>query len=341
MEYRPLGRTGMQVSPYALGTMMFGSAGNPDHGECVRIIHAALDRGIDFVDTADMYSDGESEVIVGTALRDRRDDVILATKGHFPLADGPNRSGNGRRYLIRAVDASLERLQTDYIDLYQVHRPDWHTDLEETLGALTDLVRQGKLRAFGCSTYPAHELVEAHHVAERRGLMRFRTEQPPYNLLARGIERDLLPVAERLGLGVLTWSPLGFGFLTGRYRLGAEPVRAEGRAKLRPGWFDTGDPSVRRKLEVTEQLAAIADDLGCGLPALAVRFPLSHRAVTSVIIGPRTMDQLDGLPVDGHALDDATLDRIDAIVPPGTDLYAPQGSAEVPWLRDASLRRAR
>jgi len=339
--YRPLGRTGLEVSPYALGAMMFGAAGNPDHDDCIQIIHAALDRGINLIDTADMYSTGESEIIVGKALRGRRDDVILATKGHFPLSDGPNRSGNSRRHLIRAVGASLQRLGTDYIDLYQIHRPDWNTDLEETLGVLTDLVRQGTIRAFGCSTFPAHDLVEAHHVALQRGLMRFRTEQPPYNLLARGIERDLLPVAERLGMGVLTWSPLAFGFLTGRYRLGDPEVKPEGRSALRPAWFDPRDAVVRRKLEVVEQLVAIADDVGVSLPALAAAFPLSHRAVTSVVLGPRTMAQLTSL-LDGPevTLDDAVLDRIDEIVPPGTDVYAPNQTFDPPWLRDPRQRRS-
>jgi aryl-alcohol dehydrogenase-like predicted oxidoreductase len=294
----------MSVSPVALGTMMLGSAGNPDHDECVRIVHRALDRGINFLDTADMYSGGECEEIVGAALTGRRDDVILATKGHFPLADGPNRSGNSRRYLTRAVEASLRRLDTDYIDLYQVHRPDWTTDLEETLAVLTDLVRAGKIRAFGCSTFPAHEIVEAHHVAERRGLHRFRTEQPPYNILARGIERDVLLVAERCGMGVVTWSPLGFGFLTGRYRKGATPPVA-GRASMRPEWFDPADPVTARKLDIVEQLVGLSSAVGCTLPALATSFPLAHRAVTSVIIGPRTPEQLeDSLATMDLRLDD-------------------------------------
>ncbi|RRR98484.1 aldo/keto reductase [Glycomyces terrestris] len=337
MQYAPLGRTGMTVSRYALGTMMFGSAGNTDHDECTRIVHTALEAGINFVDTADMYSTGESERIVGAALRGRRDDVILATKGHFALEEGLNRSGNSRRHLLNAVDASLRRLGTDWIDLYQVHRPDWSTDLEETLGVLTDLVREGKIRAFGCSTFPAHELVESHRVAEARGLMRFRTEQPPYNLLARGIERDVLPVAERWGMGVLTWSPLGFGFLTGHHRAGAAD---SARARLRPAWFDPENPEVARKLAVAEQLAQVADDLGRPLPALATAFPLAHRAVTSVITGVRTLEQLDAtLKHVDLVLDDATLDRLDAIVPPGTDVYDPQSPMPLPWLTDPALRR--
>jgi aryl-alcohol dehydrogenase-like predicted oxidoreductase len=338
--YVPFGRTGMAVSPFALGTMMLGSAGNPDHDDCVRIVRTALEGGINFVDTADMYSAGESEVITGKALAGCRDDVILATKGHFALDEGPNRSGNSRRYLTRAVEASLRRLGTDYIDLYQVHRPDWDTDVEETLGLLTDLVREGKIRAFGCSTFPAHEIVESHRVAQARGLMRFRSEQPPYSLLARGIERDVLPVAERWGMGVLTWSPLAFGFLTGRYRKGAE-APTDGRAALRPQWFDPADPVTARKLDVVEQLVDVAGAAGCTLPALATAFPLAHRAVTSVIIGPRTLDQVEtSLTTMDLRLGDDVLDRIDEIVPPGTDVYSPQdGSLVLPWLAQAYLRR--
>jgi aryl-alcohol dehydrogenase-like predicted oxidoreductase len=339
MQHRPLGRTGISVSPYALGTMMLGAVGNPDHDEGVRIIHTALDHGINFLDTADMYSAGESETIVGKALQGRRDDVVLATKGHFPLEDGPNRSGNSRRYLTRAVEASLTRLGTDHIDLYQVHRPDWTTDLEETLGVLGDLVRAGKIRAFGTSTYPAFEIVEAHRVAETRGLMRPRTEQPPYNVLARGIERDVLPVAQRWGMGVLTWSPLGFGFLTGRHRKGAASPTG-GRAALRPSWFDPSDPVTARKLDVVEQLSAVADEAGCTLPELATAFPLAHPAVTSVIIGPRTLDQLEAsLAGAALQLDDDVLDRIDEIVPPGTNVYEPNASLDVPWLDDPSALR--
>ncbi|WP_435743964.1 aldo/keto reductase [Microbacterium sp. PMB16] len=342
LPHRLLGRTGISVSPFALGTMMFGFIGNGDHDDSVRIIHSALDRGIDFVDTADMYSTGESEIIVGKALKGRRDNVVLATKGHFPLDDdpAPNTSGNSRRYLIRAVEASLRRLGTDYIDLYQVHRPDWDTDIEETLGVLTDLVRAGKIRAFGSSTFPAHEMVHADQVARERHLMRFRTEQPPYNILDRGIEAEVLPVAERLDMGVLTWSPLAFGFLTGRYRKGVE-VESAGRSALRPAWFDPTDPTTARKLDIVEQLVEVADGIGVSLPALAVAFPLAHRTVTSVIIGPRTMEQLDAALENADlVLDDATLDRLDEIVPPGTSIYN-ASPPSYPWLTDPTRRRRR
>ncbi|MFF7711609.1 aldo/keto reductase [Streptomyces sp. NPDC007988] len=340
MRHRILGGTGIQVSPYCLGTMMFGSVGNADHDECVRIIHAALDEGINFVDTADMYSAGESETIVGKALRGRRDDVVLATKVHFPMGEGPNRGGNSRRWIVREVEDSLRRLGTDWIDLYQVHRPDHTTDVEETLSALTDLVRQGKIRAFGCSTFPADEIVEAHHVARERGLQRFRTEQPPYSLLARGVERHVLPVAQRLGMGVLTWSPLASGFLTGRYRKGRALDLSSGRPTLHPDRFDPSAPRTAAKLDAVERLVALAGDVGCTLPQLAVAFPLAHPAVTSVIIGPRTMEQLrstlQGLSVE---LDDAVLDRIDDIVPPGTDVYPPDGVWTPPSLATPGLRR--
>jgi aryl-alcohol dehydrogenase-like predicted oxidoreductase len=339
MPYASLGRTGMTVSRLALGTMMFGSIGNQDHDDCVRIVHAALGLGINFVDTADMYSGGESEAIVGTALRGRREDIILATKGHFPLTQGLNRGGNSRRHLLRAVDESLVRLQTDYIDLYQVHRPDYSTDIDETLGVLTDLVGQGKIRSFGCSTFPAHEIVDSQWTAQSRGLSRFHTEQSPYNILARGIERDVLPVAERWKMGVLTWSPLAFGFLTGLYRRGSGTPDAVGRAALRPSWFDPSDPGTIRKLDAVERLVAVADDAGVSLPALATAFPLAHPAVTSVIIGPRTQAQLlSSFDALGVELDDGVLDRIDDIVPPGSDLYSPN-SSELPWLADPRLRR--
>ncbi|QCW78110.1 aldo/keto reductase [Streptomyces sp. S6] len=303
MRYRTLGGTGIEVSAHCLGTMMFGAVGNPDHDDSVRIIHAALDAGINFVDTADMYSSGESEIIVGKALKGRRDDVVLATKVHFPMGEGPNRGGNSRRWIVKEVEESLRRLGTDWIDLYQIHRPDHTTDIEETLSALTDLVRQGKIRTFGCSTFPAEEIVESHVAAERRGLGRFRTEQPPYSILARGIEKSVLPVCRRYGMGVLTWSPLASGFLTGRYRRG--------------GTIDLST-----------------------LPELAVAFPIAHPAVTSVIIGPRTMDQLESLLKGASlTLDDETLDRIDAIVPPGTDVYPPDGVWTPPSLTELPLRR--
>lgn len=340
MRYRALGGTGIEVSAYCLGAMMFGRIGNPDHDDCARIIHTALDQGINFIDTADMYSGGESEQIVGEALRGRRDEVVLATKVHFQMGEGRNRSGNSRRWIVKAVEESLSRLGTDWIDLYQVHRPDHSTDIEETLSALSDLVRAGKIRAFGCSSFPAEEIVAAHHVSLTRGLGRFRTEQPPYSLLARGIERSVLPVAQRYGMGVLVWSPLASGFLTGRYRLGQPIDMSSGRPVLMPGRFDGSLPTTTAKLEVVERLIEVAGGIGATLPELALAFTAAHPAVTSTIIGPRTMEQLEAtLKGATLTLDDATLDRIDAIVAPGTDVYVPDGVWQPRALAEASLRR--
>jgi aryl-alcohol dehydrogenase-like predicted oxidoreductase len=339
MHYRVLGGTGIEVSVHCLGAMMFGAVGNPDQDECVRMVRAALDQGVNFVDTADMYSAGESEQIVGTALRGRRDDVVLATKVHFPMGDGLNRGGNSRRWILRAVEESLARLQTDWIDLYQIHRPDETTDIEETLSALTDLVHQGKIRAFGFSAFPAEQIVEAHAVAERRGLLRPRSEQPPYSILARGIESSVLPTCQRYGMGVLTWSPLGFGFLTGRYRKGEVADLSTGRPTIRPERFDPSLPVTAAKLEVVEQLVTLAADVGCSLPELATAFTVAHPAVTSVIIGPRTMEQLEAsLKGASVQLDDTVLDRIDEIVAPGTNVYHPDGVWTPPSL-DVGRRR--
>ena len=230
MNRRPLARTGVQVSPLCLGAMMFGGWGNPDHDDGIKIIHRALDAGINFIDTADVYSRGESEEIVGKALAGRRDDVVLATKVHGTMGDDPNQFGNSRRWIIREVEDSLRRLKTDWIDLYQIHRPEPDTDIDETLGALTDLVRQGKVRYIGSSTFPASQIVEAQWVARERGRERFVCEQPPYSLLARAVEADVLPTCLRHGMGVIPWSPLGGGWLSGRWRKGADAPRVHARA---------------------------------------------------------------------------------------------------------------
>ena len=339
MNLRTLGRTGLKVSPYCLGTMMFGEWGEKDHDESVRVIHAALDGGINFLDTADVYSNGESEEIVGKALKGRRDSVVLATKFHGQMGSDPNARGNSRRWIVAEVENSLRRLQTDWIDLYQVHRPDPATDIDETLGALTDLVRAGKVRSIGCSTFPAHSIVEAHWVAERRGRERFATEQPPYSIFHRQIEADVLPVCEQYGMGVLPWSPLAGGWLTGRYRKGQEAPKTH-RATRMPERFDPSTPENARKLDLVEDLLKVAADAGCSLSHLAVAFVLAHPAVTSAIIGPRTMDQLQdllaGAPV---ALDDAILDRIDAIVAPGTSVDGFNYGWQPPALASAWRRR--
>ncbi|MFJ8749535.1 aldo/keto reductase [Streptomyces sp. NPDC102441] len=333
MKYRTLGRTGIKVSPYCLGAMMFGVAGNPDHDDSVRIIHKALDGGINFVDTADAYSNGESEEIVGRALKGRRDEVVLATKAYLPMGEDPNRRGNSRRWLVRALEDSLRRLGTDHVDLFQVHRPDPDTDVEETLSALTDLVRAGKVRSIGSSTFPASDIVEAQWVSERRGLERFRTEQPPYSILNRGIEREVLPACERYGMGALVWSPLAGGMLTGRYRKGqvADTHRAA---------YGFKHMSDERRLDVVEQLIPVAQDAGMSLTHLATAFAIAHPAVTSAIIGPRTMEHLDDLLAGAETtLDDGVLDRIDAIVPPGTDIGRLDMDYDPPAIQQAGLRR--
>ncbi|MDQ1603099.1 MAG: hypothetical protein QOE01_944 [Actinomycetota bacterium] len=340
MQLRTLGRTGIQVSPYCLGAMMFGSWGNPDHDDSVRIIHAALDAGINFVDTADVYSAGESEEIVGKALQGRRDSVVLATKAHGSMGDDPNMAGNSRRWLVREVENSLRRLQTDHIDLYQIHRPDERTDIEETLAALTDLVRSGKVRAIGSSTFPPEQIVEAQWVAERRELQRFRSEQPPYSILTRGIESGVLPTCQEYGMGVLAWSPLGGGWLSGKYRRGTDIDMTTGRARRIPARFDPSLPGNAAKLDAVEDLVGLAEDAGCTLPQLAVAFVVAHPGVTSAIIGPRTMEQLTSLLEGSEVLlDDAVLDRIDEIVAPGTNLNAADAGWVAPALSEAGMRR--
>jgi aryl-alcohol dehydrogenase-like predicted oxidoreductase len=351
MEYRSLGRTGMQVSPLCLGAMMFGAWGEPDHDESIRIIHTALDAGINIIDTADVYSQGESEIVVGKALAGRRDDVILATKVHGQMgvppnapmgAKGdPNRRGNSRRWIIQEVENSLRRLNTDWIDLYQVHRPDPDTDIEETLSALTDIQRQGKIRAFGSSTFPAYQIVQAQWTAERRALGRFVTEQPPYSLLVRGIEADVLPVAQEYDLGVLPWSPLAGGWLTGRYRKGQDIPESK-RSNRIPQRYDLSTPENQRKLDAADALGRLADESGIPLVHLALAFVMQHPAVTAPIIGPRTIDHLQSqigavdvkLPTD-------VLDKIDEIVPPGVNIVRFDGGYQPPSVTEPFLRRRR
>jgi aryl-alcohol dehydrogenase-like predicted oxidoreductase len=340
MQMRTLGATGIKVSPYCLGAMMFGDWGENDHDESIRVIHAALDGGINFIDTADVYSAGESEEIVGKALKGRRDNVVLATKFHASMGRDPNQQGNSRRWIIAEVENSLRRLQTDWIDLYQVHRPDAATDIDETLGALSDLVHQGKVRVIGSSTFPAEEIVEAQWVAERRGHVRFRCEQPPYSIFARGIETSVLPTCQKYGMGVLPWSPLSGGWLTGRYRKGQDKPTT-GRAARMPERFDPSRPENIRKLDLVEELLKLAADAGCSLSHMAMAFAIAHPAVSAAIIGPRTMEQLTDL-LDGASveLDDAILDRIDQIVPPGTNVDGdPMVGYQPPSLAQAWRRR--
>ncbi len=332
MHYRTLGRTGIKVSPYALGAMMFGAHGNTDHADSIRIIRKALDAGINFIDTADAYAHGESEEIVGKALKGRRDGVVLATKLSLPMGDDPNQRGNSRRWIMIAVENSLRRLQTDHIDLYQIHRPDPDTDIEETLSALSDLIHSGKVRAIGSSTMPASDIVEAQWVAERRGLERFRTEQPTYSILNRGIEAEVLPVARRYGMGIMVWSPLAQGLLTGRVRKG-RPTDLRRAAMFR-------HLSDERRLDAVEQLIPVAEKAGLPLTHLAMAFAIAHPDVTSAIIGPRTMAHLDDLLAGVEVtLTDEILDQIDEIVPPGTDVGRLDMAYAPPALQRPALRR--
>jgi aryl-alcohol dehydrogenase-like predicted oxidoreductase len=340
MRNRSLGTTGVKVSPLCLGTMMFGAMGNPDHEDSIRVIHRALDAGINFVDTADVYSAGESEEIVGKALAGRRDDVVLATKFFGGMGEDPNHRGSSRRWIVREVENSLRRLGTDHIDLYQMHRPDQSTDIDDTLSALSDLVHQGKILYFGSSTFPAEAIVEAQWVAEKRGHERFRVEQPPYSIFARGIEASVLPTCERYGMGVIPWSPLNGGFLTGRYRPGEAPPKS-GRAARTPERFDPEEPAVASKLELIPKLEAVAAEAGISLMHLALAFTLAHPAISSTIIGPRTMEQLEGcLGAGDVALDDDTLDAIDALVPPGTTIN-PSDTGWMPQSLTNAWRRRR
>ncbi|GAB3596868.1 aldo/keto reductase [Microbacterium tumbae] len=334
-----LARTGVEVSRLCLGTMMFGGWGNRDHDESIRIIHAALDAGINFVDTADIYAKGESEEIVGKALKDRRDEVVLATKFYNQLEDGPNHRGGSRRWIMRAVEDSLRRLGTDYIDLFQMHRPDRYTDIEESLSALTDLVQQGKVRYIGSSTFQPSQVVEAQTVSRERHLARFVTEQPPYSILARGIEADLLPTARRHDIGVVVWSPLAGGWLSGRFRKG-RPFPTTHRDNHDHKRFDLDDPHVSAKFDAADRLGALADELGVPLVTLAIAWTLVHPAVTSAIIGPRTMEQLeDQLKAVDYEIPVEALDRIDEIVAPGTTVN-PIDQGFINWWLDTDQRRS-
>ena len=339
MHYRRLGRTGLQVSPLCLGAMMFGEWGNPDHDDSVRIIHAALDAGINFIDTADVYSAGESEEIVGKAIAGRRDEVVLATKFYAPMGEGPNQGGASRHWIMREVEHSLRRLGTDHIDLYQVHRPDPNIDVDETLAALSDLVHQGKVRYLGSSTFPASEIVEAQWVAERRHRERFVCEQPPYSMLVRGIEADVLPTCQRHGMGVIPWSPLAGGWLSGKRRVDGDDPSSH-RAARTPARYDLSIPGNREKLEAADALGRLADDAGLSLVHMAVAWVVNNPAVTAAIIGPRTMEQLTSqLGAADVRLTDEVLDRIDEIVPPGTNFSWNDAGWTPPMVGDARQRR--
>ena len=338
MQYRTLGRTGVQVSSLVLGAMNFGSLAQTSQDEVNAIVSAALDGGVNLIDTADMYSQGQSEEMVGRAIAGRRDDVVLATKAFMPMSDERNHQGSSRRWLVTALDDSLRRLGTDHVDLYQVHRWDPRTSDEETLSALTDLQRAGKIRYFGSSTFPAYRIVEAQWAAREHHLGRYVTEQPSYSILQRGIEAGVLPVTESYGLGVLAWSPLASGWLSGAVREG-QPLTSH-RGNLMPARFDLSVPANRARLDAVEQLAKVADQAGLTLIQLALGFVTAHPAVTSAIIGPRTLAHLQSqLAAADTVLTADVLDAVDAIVAPGTDLAADEKFDTPPALLDPSLRR--
>jgi aryl-alcohol dehydrogenase-like predicted oxidoreductase len=340
MELRALGQTGVKVSPLCLGAMMFGAWGETDHDESIRIIHRALDAGVNFVDTADVYSRGESEEIVGKALAGgRRDNVVLATKVHGTMGDDPNQFGNSRRWIMREVEDSLRRLGTDWIDLYQIHRPEDDTDIDETLGALTDLVRQGKVRYIGSSTFPASRIVEAQWTAERRGRERFVCEQPPYSALVRGVEADVLPTCRRHHMSVIAWSPLAGGWLSGKWRKDADDLTSR-RSAMIPDRYDLSIPANQRKLDAADALGKLADEAGITLIELALAFVLRHPAITAAIIGPRTIEHLESqLTAADVELSGDVLDRIDEIVPPGVNLNPADAGYQNPALAPDALRR--
>jgi aryl-alcohol dehydrogenase-like predicted oxidoreductase len=332
METRNLGRSGLQVSPLCLGTMMFGAWGETDHDTCVRLIHKALDHGINFLDTANVYSAGESEVIVGKAIQGRRDDVVVATKVFGKMGEAPNRRGLSRKAIQQECEASLRRLGIDCIDLYQIHRPDPTVPWEETLSALNDLVRQGKVRYLGCSTnhyddpngvfgplFRAWEIVRTLDLTDRRGWERWISLQPPYSLLRRTMELEHFPMALANGVGCIVWSPLEGGWLTGKYRRGQGNPGDSPRARNWVG--DTADPRFERRLAVVEELLALAERVGRPLSQLALAWTLAHKAVTSSIIGPRTEAQLDDcLAAADLDLGAHFLAEIDRIVPPGVSM---------------------
>jgi aryl-alcohol dehydrogenase-like predicted oxidoreductase len=338
MQYRTLGRTGVRISSLALGAMNFGRIGRTTQDEATAIVDAALEAGINVIDTADRYSDGESEEMIGRAIAGRREDIVLATKATMPMSDEPNHQGSSRRWLVTELDASLRRLGVDHVDLYQIHRWDPMTSDEETLSALTDLQRAGKIRYFGSSTFPAYRIVQAQWAAREHHLGRYVTEQPSYSILQRGIETHVLPVTQEYGLGVLAWSPLASGWLSGAVREGRDV--ATNRSAMMPERFDTALPANRARLDAVEQLAKVADDAGLTLIQLALGFVTAHPAVTSALIGPRTLDHLRSqLAAADTALSADVLDAIDAIVAPGVDLAAHEKFDTPPALLDPSLRR--
>ncbi|MEV0900139.1 aldo/keto reductase [Actinoplanes sp. NPDC049802] len=338
MQYRTLGRTGVQVSTLVLGAMNFGRIGDTTQRDADAMVGAALDAGINLIDTADRYSDGQSEEMVGKAIAGRRDDIVLATKAVMPMSEKPNHRGSSRRWLYTALHDSLRRLGVDHVDLYQMHRWDPATGDEETLSALTDLQRAGKIRYFGSSTFPAYRIVQAQWAAREHRLSRYVTEQPSYSILQRGIEAHVLPATQEYGMGVLAWSPLASGWLSGAVRAGREITT--NRSAVLPERFDLTIASNRARMDAVERLAVVADEAGLTMIQLALGFVTAHPAVTGAIIGPRTMGHLESqLAAADTVLPADVLDAIDAIVAPGTDLAAHEKFDTPPALLESALRR--
>ena len=328
MEFRNLGRTGVKVSPLCLGAMNFG--GPTAEEESIQIINTALDGGINFIDTANVYNMGESERIVGRALKEngKRDHVVLATKVHSVMGEGPNERGNSRYHILKACEDSLRRLQTDRIDLYQLHRPVLDMAQDETLRAMDDLVRQGKVLYIGCSTFPAWMVMEALALSEKMSLARFVSEQPPYNLLDRRIENELVPLALRYNLAILPWSPLAGGILAGRYNEGAIP---EGSRGSRAGKMFT-DRISEKGVEAARKVGAMAQEKGISTAQIALLWSVLQPGVTSPIIGPRTLDHIQSfLPVMDMTLTAEEQARFDEIVAPGNAVADFHNSN--PWMK--------
>ncbi|WP_038343437.1 aldo/keto reductase [Acinetobacter sp. A47] len=340
MKYRYLGRTGLKVSELCLGTLMLGSWGKNNYESSELIIKKALNKGINYFDTADSYSNGESEKILGESLKKlkKRDNVIIATKVNTPMGADPNSRGSSRRWITKAVEDSLKRLQTDWIDIYQLHRPDPFTDIEETLSVLNDLVKQGKIRYFGTSTFPVSSLVEAQHITKDFNVISPSIEQPPYSILAREIENEVLPICSKYKIGVAVWSPLAGGWLSGKIKNAADVITD--RTKYWGNRYDMSQAKNQKKLEIVLRLNKICEEFNISLNHLAIAFTLNHPAVTSAIIGPRTLDHLDTL-VDAVNLNLSVeiLDMIDTVVEAGITVSEDDKGYISPAILNPSLRR--
>ena len=329
MQYRLLGRTGVKISSLCLGTSNFADP-TPEE-ECIVIVSRAIEAGINLIDTGDSYADGECERIIGKALslNRKRGKVLVATKVHYPMGPGPNDQGNSRLYIMRACEDSLRRLNTDYIDIYQIHRPSPDVAVEQTLGALTDLVRQGKIRYAGCSTHPAWQVMEALMLSERYGYVKYILEQPPYNLLDRRIENELVPLCKAYGLGIIAWAPMAMGVLIGRYS-SAIDYPEDSRAALRGGIY--AERVTEKGIAVGNRFVHLAKEAGISPAQLSILWVKDQDGITAPLIGPRTVKQLEALlPVAEMHLDEETRKACDGLVPPGSAVANFFNSAD--WMK--------